>query len=58
MDAQNYRPISVEEFVRQADASIRNHEQVLEAAINRLRSRSGAYAEHAQRLDGIRPLKK
>ena len=58
MDSQNYRPISVDEFVRQADESVRNHQQVLDAAIRNLKGRSPFYEERARAIREMRPLRK
>lgn len=58
VDNQGYRPISVEEFVRQADDSIRNHERVLDEAIRSLRARASNYSERARMVREMRPLKK
>ena len=57
VDCQNFRPISVEEFVRQADDTIRNHARTLDAAVDAIRARSGLYGRLALELDGKRPAK-
>lgn len=57
VDKQGYRPISVDEFVRQADESIRNHQQVVEAVVRNLRGRSVFYEERARAVREMRPLK-
>jgi Predicted phosphoesterase or phosphohydrolase len=54
MDAQNYRPISVEEFVAQADASVRNYEQGISQVIETLKRRSARYIERIEALDAGR----
>jgi calcineurin-like phosphoesterase family protein len=55
MDVQNYRPITVEEFVRQADATIRDHGRVLDEVTQALKRRAALYAEKAQALSIERP---
>jgi len=56
VDKQGYRPISADEFVRQADESIRNHQQVIEAVVRNLKGRSDFYAERAKAVREMRPL--
>jgi hypothetical protein len=57
MDVQGYRPISVEEFVAQADETVRNHERRLEEVISGLRRRYAGCAERVLALDVERPRK-
>ncbi|NTF17100.1 metallophosphoesterase [Agrobacterium rubi] len=58
VDNQGYRPISVDQFVKQADESIRNHKQVIHDVIRNLRGRSDFYAERALAVRELRPLKR
>lgn len=45
VDAQDYRPISVDEFVRQADYTVEHAEQRIEEICLRLIGKAGTYAE-------------
>lgn len=45
VDAQNYAPISVEEFTRQADDTIRHAEERIEAIVRGLRAKAPRYLE-------------
>ena len=47
VDAQDYRPISVEEFVRQADFTITSAEEQVEAIVRVLRAKAAGYKERA-----------
>ena len=58
VDAQGFRPITVEEFVRQADESIRNHRQVIDAVVRNLQGREEFYAARAAAIDEMRPQRK
>jgi calcineurin-like phosphoesterase family protein len=57
MDVQGYRPISVEEFVAQADETVRDHERRLEEVISSIRRRAAGYADRVLMLDAERPRK-
>ncbi|MER8571397.1 metallophosphoesterase [Mesorhizobium sp. M1409] len=56
VDAQAFKPISVEEFIRQADATILNAEKRIEDIVRVLRAKAPKYAEreggikHRERL--------
>lgn len=45
VDAQGYRPISVDEFLRQADDTIKNAEERIEAIVRGLRAKAPRYLE-------------
>jgi calcineurin-like phosphoesterase family protein len=56
MDVQNFRPISVEEFVRQADDSMRNWEKQLDLVIRNLKGRAERYRRKVEEIREERPL--
>lgn len=57
MDNQNYTPITVENFVAQADETIRNYEKQLDLVIRNLKGRLPAYKERAREVRELRPPK-
>lgn len=58
MDAQNFRPISVEEFVRQADDSICDWEARIDLVVRNLQGRADRYRGKEAEILAERPPKK
>jgi len=50
VDNQDFRPISVEEFVRQAEESIHNAEYLVELTVRQIRERIPAYKERSRTI--------